>query len=85
MKGRLPLWLGLWPSNVLMAWVGSEYCRDSGITCLALFPKTNSIASITLDLPLPLGPTTDEKHCTRNDNGQKHCIPLHPNLSCSKP
>ena len=29
----------------------------------ALKPKTKSIASITFDLPLPLGPTTDEKHC----------------------
>jgi hypothetical protein len=26
-------------------------------------PKTNSMASITLDLPDPLGPTTEEKHC----------------------
>ena len=31
------------------------------LTCLALFPKTNSIASITLLLPLPFGPTTEEK------------------------
>lgn len=30
-------------------------------TCLARFPNTNSIASITLLLPLPLGPTTAEK------------------------
>ena len=28
---------------------------------LAFLPKTKSIASITLDLPLPLGPTTEEK------------------------
>lgn len=33
------------------------------LTCLAFFPNTNSMASITFDLPLPLGPTTDEKHC----------------------
>lgn len=32
-------------------------------TCLARLPNTNSIASMTLDLPLPLGPTTDEKDC----------------------
>jgi hypothetical protein len=32
-------------------------------TCFALLPKTNSMASITLDLPLPFGPTTEEKHC----------------------
>ena len=32
-------------------------------TCLARLPNTNSIASMTLDLPLPLGPTTDEKFC----------------------
>jgi len=35
-------------------------------TCLARLPKTNSIASMTLDLPLPLGPTTDEKFCSAN-------------------
>lgn len=27
-----------------------------------LYPKTNSIESMTLDLPLPLGPTMDVKH-----------------------
>lgn len=32
-------------------------------TCLARLPNTNSIASITLLFPLPLGPTTAEKHC----------------------
>jgi len=32
-------------------------------TCFARLPKTNSIASITLLFPLPLGPTTAEKHC----------------------
>lgn len=31
------------------------------LTCLARFPNTNSIASITLLFPLPLGPTTAEK------------------------
>lgn len=35
-------------------------------TCFALLPNTNSMASITLDLPLPLGPTTDEKHCNQH-------------------
>jgi hypothetical protein len=34
-------------------------------SCLARLPNTNSMASITLDLPLPLGPTTEEKHCGR--------------------
>ena len=67
MEGRLPVWLGLWPNNVLLSLIGSEHCCDSGVTCLALFPKTNSIASITFDLPLPLGPTTEEKHCTRRE------------------
>lgn len=33
-------------------------------TCFAFFPKTKRSASITLDLPLPLGPTTEEKDCT---------------------
>lgn len=32
-------------------------------TCLALFPKTNSIASMTFDLPLPFGPTIAERDC----------------------
>ena len=32
-------------------------------TCFARLPKTKSMASMTLDLPLPLGPTTDEKFC----------------------
>ncbi len=32
-------------------------------TCFAFFPNTKSIASMTFDLPLPLGPTTEEKHC----------------------
>lgn len=32
-------------------------------TCFAFLPNTKSIASMTFDLPLPLGPTTDEKHC----------------------
>lgn len=34
------------------------------LTCLARFPKTKSIASMTLLFPLPLGPTTAEKLCT---------------------
>jgi len=29
-------------------------------TCLALLPNTKSSASMTLDLPEPLGPTTEE-------------------------
>jgi len=33
------------------------------ITCFALFPKTKSIASMTLLFPLPFGPTTAEKLC----------------------
>ena len=37
----------------------SQHC-----TCLARLPKTNSMASMTLDFPLPFGPTTDEKLCT---------------------
>lgn len=32
-------------------------------TCLALLPNTKSRASMTLDLPEPLGPTTDENDC----------------------
>jgi len=32
-------------------------------TCFARRPNTNSIASMTFDFPLPLGPTTDEKDC----------------------
>lgn len=32
-------------------------------TCLARFPNTNRRASMTLDLPEPLGPTTEEKDC----------------------
>ena len=30
---------------------------------LARYPNTKSIASMTLDFPLPLGPTMDVKHC----------------------
>ena len=33
------------------------------LTCLARLPNTNSRASMTLDLPDPLGPTTEEKDC----------------------
>lgn len=29
---------------------------------LALYPNTNSMESMTLDLPLPLGPTIEVKH-----------------------
>ena len=39
-------------------------------TLAVLKPKTNSIASITLDLPLPFGPTTDVKFCITVDGGQ---------------
>lgn len=35
---------------------------------LARYPNTNSIESMTFDLPLPLGPTMEEKHC--NDMGE---------------
>lgn len=38
---------------------------------MAFLPNTKSIASITLDLPLPLGPTTDEKRCSRERMGRK--------------
>jgi hypothetical protein len=34
-------------------------------SCFARFPKTKSIASMTFDLPEPLGPTTEEKDCGR--------------------
>ena len=34
-------------------------------TCLARLPNTKSSASMTLLLPLPLGPTTEEKLCAR--------------------
>lgn len=37
--------------------------ESRSLTCLARLPNTNNMASITLLLPLPLGPTTDEKHC----------------------
>ena len=30
------------------------------LNCFAFFPNTNNIASMTFDLPLPLGPTMDE-------------------------
>lgn len=33
------------------------------LACLARLPKTNSKASMTLDFPLPLGPTTEENDC----------------------
>ena len=43
-------------------------------TCLAFLPKTKSMASMTLDLPLPLGPTTEEKHCiTLTTNQFRRC------------
>lgn len=34
----------------------------SDLIFLARYPNTKSMASITLDLPLPLGPTIDVKH-----------------------
>lgn len=37
--------------------------KSKHLTCLARFPKTNNIASITLLFPLPFGPTTAEKLC----------------------
>lgn len=42
------------------------------ITCFALRPNTNSMASITLDLPLPFGPTTEEKHCAARTAFVRH-------------
>lgn len=42
-------------------------------SCLARFPKTKSMASITLDLPLPFGPTTEENLCTSNKSVQPQC------------
>ena len=40
-------------------WMSSETLLKR--SCFARRPNTKSIASITLDLPLPLGPTTAEK------------------------
>ena len=34
-------------------------------SCLARLPKTKSMASMTLDLPLPFGPTTEENLCQK--------------------
>jgi len=50
-RSRLRWWVELWISS-------DTLLKRS---CLARLPKTNSIASITFDLPLPLGPTTAEK------------------------
>ena len=44
----------------------ANQCR---LTCLARLPKTKSMASITFDFPLPLGPTTAEKDCGRYTGG----------------
>ena len=53
--GRAP-WYCL---SVVVLW----RCSIMHATCLARRPKTNWMASITLDFPLPLGPTTLEKDC----------------------
>lgn len=37
--------------------------NKSCCTCFARRPNTKSMASMTFDLPLPLGPTTEEKDC----------------------
>jgi hypothetical protein len=39
-------------------------------SCLARLPNTNSMASMTLDLPLPLGPTTLENDCATEEAGR---------------
>lgn len=42
-------------------WISSDTLFSR--SCLARLPNTNSMASMTLDLPEPLGPTTEEKDC----------------------
>lgn len=50
--------------------MGQAECSEWGghpkaarlLACFARFPKTNIMASMTFDLPLPFGPTTEEKH-----------------------
>jgi hypothetical protein len=44
-----------------------------GPTCLARLPNTKSIASMTLLLPLPFGPTTEEKHCMSSAHALPQC------------
>lgn len=47
-------------------WAVADACMlASWLACLALLPNTNSMASMTLDLPLPFGPTTAEKDCVQ--------------------
>lgn len=41
-------------------------------TLLVLKPNTNSIASMTFDLPLPFGPTTDVKFCRHQTTARLH-------------
>ena len=43
-------------------------------SCLARLPKTKSMASMTLDLPLPLGPTTEENLCHRQHSRSARAI-----------
>jgi len=38
----------------------------------ARYPNTNSIESMTFDLPLPFGPTIDEKFYNNNKNTNTH-------------
>ena len=57
---------------------------------MARFPNTNIMASITFDLPLPFGPTTDEKHCGQSQRGRQGrsglSCQLHTrHLRCCKP
>jgi hypothetical protein len=40
-------------------------------TCLALLPNTNSIASMTFDLPEPFGPTTADIDCKFSEEGAR--------------
>ena len=42
-------------------------------SCLARLPNTKSMASMTFDLPLPLGPTTEEKDCDERGEGGAGC------------
>ena len=43
----------------------------------ARYPNTNSIESMTLDLPLPFGPTIAEKFYNNNDIAISHCAHVH--------
>lgn len=49
-------------------WISSDTLFSR--SCLARLPNTNSMASITLDLPEPLGPTTEEKDCGMRSMGK---------------